>query len=248
MRVVSASWEKRNLGVTCSEVTLESDDKLVACLEQISALTTQYQVVRVPSARLDLSSALEDEGFRFTEAHLEVQHNLDPPSLNCLLKRVDAATTVVEVPGADMERVEAKIHQGMFNTDRVFLDPAFSKEQAASRYVNWLRDEVNKGGSVRETLLGDLAMGFFTFRKKNDEEFASALSGLYSSAETPGMGTILLCKILSEGKREGFKRITSHISSNNVPVVKAHLALGFEISSISYTFVRHFEERGHYGE
>jgi L-amino acid N-acyltransferase YncA len=64
---------------------------------------------------------------------------------------------------------------------------------------------------------------------------------LYDSATTPGLGNILLHKIIEEAARRGLKFISSYISTNNLPVVKVHISEGFTITNISYVYVKHGE-------
>jgi L-amino acid N-acyltransferase YncA len=60
--------------------------------------------------------------------------------------------------------------------------------------------------------------------------------GLYESATTPGVGNVLLCKIIEEALRRGMNCISSYISTNNLPVGKVHIYEGFAIA-IFATFI-----------
>ena len=40
--------------------------------------------------------------------------------------------------------MEKELRSGLFDTDRVYLDPYFTKEQASNRYVNWIKDEMSR--------------------------------------------------------------------------------------------------------
>jgi L-amino acid N-acyltransferase YncA len=67
----------------------------------------------------------------------------------------------------------------------------------------------------------------------------SILSGVFDSEKTPGFGLILLSMILTKAEEKGAKKIVSAISSNNLPVVRTHVQLGFEVKDLNYVFIRH---------
>jgi hypothetical protein len=41
---------------------------------------------------------------------------------------------------ADTARLYAEIEKGIFITYRIYIDPAFTKQQAVNNYVKWLGD------------------------------------------------------------------------------------------------------------
>jgi hypothetical protein len=242
VRVVDAVWEQRNLGVSCAEITLGPADGLDALEPVLDGLTKEYQVVKVPAGRLDVMQALQSRGFTFVEAALEVEHRFDLPELTGVLRRLVDSVEYVELGDDDWQRVAERIHGGLFETDRVFLDPMFSPDQAASRYVNWMRDELDRGASLYELRFRSEGVAFFLFREGGDRVGYSVLSGLYEAAQTPGLGTVLLHQILVEGSRRNLRLLSSSISGNNLPVVKTHVALGFSILAVHYVYIRHLED------
>lgn len=242
MQVIDAFWERRNLGVTCTEVVVNPADRFEEVQNAMADLPAGYQVVKAPVARLDLCDHLRAQGFTFVEASISVEHDLRVPPLPPIVQRMIDATTVREVVDGEAEAVFAQVHLGLFNTDRVFIDPAFTPEVAANRYVNWIRDELDGGGVLYELQRGEEALGFFVFRDRAAAVGASVLSGLYDGQTAPGMGVVLLHAILDRARIRGMKRLSSRISTNNVAVVKTHALLGFSISEIQYVFVRHAGE------
>ncbi len=241
MKIRDAFWEIRNLGVTCSEIDIEANDSLEQISEQIKSVTSQYQIVRAPVARVDILRKLESDGFHFIECIFEVCHDLKEVELADVWMRMFDSMQHHEVHGEDLTRIENEIRKGIFATDRVALDPKFSQELANERYVNWLRDEIERDGSVYEVVHKQTGVGFFTFRENESGGDNSVLSGLYKEMSLPGVGNILLLKILEEAKRRDLASLTSHISTNNLAVVKTHQSLGFRISGIRYIYVKHQE-------
>lgn len=237
MKVIDAFWEQRNLGVSCMEAAVDSADDAAEVVSAVNELAAQYLVVRVPTGRVDVISALEPQGFRFIEAALGVEHNLCLPRLTGVLARMVSGLSYEPIKD-QLDAVAAQIHAGMFQTDRVYLDSHFTAAAAATRYVNWMYDEVARGAAVYELRRGAQGMGFFLFRSSGNVGI-SALSGLYRSAPAPGLGAALLYLTLQEGARRQLRVLESSISSNNLPVVKTHCLLGFQIVGISYILVRH---------
>lgn len=54
MKIINASWEERNLGVTCCEVTIEKDDSLLYIQDELSRLSSvQYLVIKVDTPNVE---------------------------------------------------------------------------------------------------------------------------------------------------------------------------------------------------
>lgn len=239
METVLAVWEQRNLGVSCVEVTVDAEDSPDSLTAALADLDAQYQVVKVPAGSSDLMQVLHTNGFSFIETSMGVEHNLRLPEISPIVARLADAITVREVAPEDLSEVTDRLHAGMFDTDRVYLDPHFSAEQAATRYANWIGDEVARGAAVYEAVHNGEPIGFYIFREGARRTGLSALSGLYDKVNTPGMGLFLLYLIIQEARARGMVRISSHISSNNPAVVNTHVALGFRFVRLHYVYVRH---------
>jgi L-amino acid N-acyltransferase YncA len=239
METVPAVWEQRNLGVSTVEVTAAAEDTAEDLGVTLANLTEQYQVVKVPAGNAAMMRLLEQQGFSFIETSMGVEHALKPPEIPPILRRLADGITVRSVPPEDLTEVTDRLHSGMFDTDRVYLDPHFTAEQAAVRYSNWIGDEVARGAAVYEVVYNNDPIGFYIFREGARRTGLSALSGLYDKVNTPGMGLVLLFLIIEEARTRHLARITSHISSNNPAVVNTHVALGFKIVRLHYVYVRH---------
>ena len=238
MKIVDATWEERNLGVPCREVTVETGDRFEAAVAEIAALPDGYQVVKVPVAQYDVMSALEGLGFSFIEASIRVGHDLvlnDPVGL---FGRMLQATECVVLDAEGVAAVAEEILRGIFTTDRVYLDPHFTSECAAQRYVNWMYDEIERGASIHEFYMSGRAAGFFVFRQDAEGTGYSVLSGLYETGRSPGLGGLLLYSVLAEGARRRLRRLSSHISTNNLAVVKTHVEQGFSFLDVHYVYTR----------
>jgi hypothetical protein len=239
MKIVNAVWEMRNLGVICTEVTVEPRDREEVVLAQLSDLSSGYQVVKVPVARIGIMSALHRANFAFVESSISVEHGLNINHPEGLFARMVSASEYVSLGTKEIEHISLEIRSDMFKSDRVYLDPEFTREQAANRYVNWMMDEVSRGASIYELRVKNVGVGFFLFRDDVERIGYSALAGLYPSSKLPGFGNVLLHQVLVEAKKRKLHRLDSHVSGNNLAVVKNHIEQGFRISDMHYVYVRH---------
>ena len=239
MKIVNAVWEMRNLGVICTEVTIEPRDSDEGVLAQLSDLPSGYQVIKVPVARVDMMNSLQRANFAYVESSISVEHRLSINQPEGLFARMVSASEYVKLGIEEIDRVASEIRSDMFKTDRVYLDPEFTREQAANRYINWMMDEVSRGASINELRVKNVGIGFFLFRHDLKGIGYSALAGLYPSSNAPGFGNVLLYQILLEAKIRELNRLDSHVSSNNLAVVKNHIEQGFRITDMHYVYVRH---------
>ena len=144
---------------------------------------------------------------------------------------------------ANLQGIQSHIQNGLFATDRVSLDPAFSYAQAANRYANWLDDILDSGGAVFEVEFESDVVGFFTLQENGDGHGNGALNGLFRSFQGKGLGTLFHQAILRQATREGFSHYTSRISSNNLSGLRAALSAGMAVDAIDCVFVRHAAEQ-----
>ena len=82
MKILNADWEKRNLGVSCTEITVELTDVAKAVRTAIGQIGDDYVVVKVPVPRVDVMLALQEAGYAVIEVaiglHLRLQEAVFP--------------------------------------------------------------------------------------------------------------------------------------------------------------------------
>ena len=239
MKVVHATWEQRNLGVDCHEITIEPEDSADVMAQGLREHETQYMVVRLPVGRMDLLFRAQELGYRFIETMTYCYHTGANFNLNTIQQRIVERISWRPMDEAGQAAMFAEIRQGMFSTDRVSLDPQFSSDQANQRYVYWIQDELARGGRVYQVLYGDRDLGFFTLKRQSaDVEFAF-LSGTYTAFRTSGLGfTCHYCEVV-EGLRSGAKRVMTSYSSNNRGAAAVHLSMGHVLHQQCYMLVKH---------
>lgn len=240
MKIIDAFWEKRNLGVSCSEITIENDDSANSLLQQLQLNNkTEYIVIKVPTNRIDISSVLTTQGFTFVECIINLKLDIKNCGLSKIEERICNTITYTEVSGEKLNTVYEEINKGLFSTDRVAVDPFFTPSQASNRYVNWIKDEVSKGANVYEIILKDKAIGFFTFKTIGDNNYFPFLAGLYQDYQKSGLGFVVIRKSIEEVIKRGGGIFNSFVSTNNPSILNIHLKQGFIIKQMSYIYVKH---------
>ena len=240
MKIIDAHWELRNLGLSTQEVEIESEDTLEEVKQALSSLTANYQVVKVPVADLNLSSLLSSYGFSFAEAMIRVSHSLKELSCSSLIKRISDQITFEEMSNDETEIMHQQIKNGMFQTDRVILDPIFSPSQAANRYILWMKDEKERGSVLYTYKYKGQPVGFSCMREINPQVYYPVLGGIYSQGKALPFGSAIIYKQLEIAKRLGGKQLVTYISTNNPGVIRAYSQLGYVFEDIKYVFVKHF--------
>ena len=76
LKIVNAYWEKRNLGVTTTEFTVEDNDTIEEIKKTLNDCTSGYQVLRLPNHLSHLLFAIQDLGFRFVEDMFSLKNDL----------------------------------------------------------------------------------------------------------------------------------------------------------------------------
>ncbi len=239
MKIINATWEKRNLGVTCQEVELDLSDSIQHLDTALEQLNSEYQVIKLPCGKPELLLYLQSRGFEFIEVMTSCYHEGRLPTMNGLQNRLLVHLSCVEASNKELSMIFDQIHSGMFATDRVAIDPRFGPEFAARRYVGWIDDEIGRGAIVYQIAFKKLRIGFFVLGSQKDDEWSAILGGIYPSYQNIGFGLLMNYLEVSKGIEKGAKRVYSAFSSNNTAASSIHFALGYQITNQKYILTRH---------
>ena len=245
MNVVHAVWEHRNLGCDAWEIGLSLSDfsewKAVFAELQNDVYRDAYVVVKMPSGNLTVLHALEDLGFRFVETQLEIVCDLARcQTCASLFKRMEDYLVCerAETGSEAWDGVIAKMSDDMFVSDRVYLDRAFLPGTSAKRYRNWVRDMRNdceKELILRRPAVGGDVVSFDVISAKGSDA-VGVLGGVYPTKAMLGIPHILsLFKFL---RAREFKRFVTHISSNNLPMMRVYANVGGTVCDAQYVLRR----------
>lgn len=239
MKIVDAYWEKRNLGVDCVEVSIETTDDVTEIYSKLKDIDVPYVVIKVPSGRMDIMFKLAEWGFVYVESLINFTHDLKDIELSGIYKRINQSVSCKKMHREEYALVFREIEKEIFSTDRISIDPLFGKKIAARRYINWINDECERNSEIYEVLYKDQGIGFFTLKETEKGVFYPFLAGVYSDYATSGLGIYVIQKILEEAVRRDANKVSTYLSSNNLPVIKVHSSLGFVIADMKYVYIKH---------
>ena len=239
MKIVDAYWEKRNLGLDCVEISIELSDTATEFESRLKNIDAPYTVVKVPSNKSDILFNMTELGFTFVETLLNYVHNLKSIELTGIHKRLDNAIYYEKMNDNDFTQLYKEMQTGIFKTDRISLDPFFSCEIAAQRYLNWIRDEIARDTAIYKVCYKKDSIGFFTFKETDKDIYYPFLAGLYSKYNQSGLGMYIIQKTREECVKRQAKGISTYVSSNNISVIKVHNMLRYTFNKINYIFVKH---------
>ena len=139
----------------------------------------------------------------------------------------------------DLERLYDEIRGGIFHTDRIYLDPYFTHELAARRYVFWAQDLVSQGHIPYKVTFEGEDVGFFIYKPIEKNLYRGALSGVYREFLDTGLGVLISYAGSMMLLKEKNANSIGSCSSNNLPIIRIHLEFGASIKSLDYIFIKH---------
>lgn len=240
MEIVDAYWEKRNLGVTSVEANAGQDDTPETISAALAERHEQYVVVKLPVGKVDCLLALQAQGYRFIEMMSICYHDGILPPLSSVQRRMLDALSCSDATEQELAQVFVNVEQGMFQDDRVSLDPMFSAKQSATRYRGWITDEIVAGSSILAIRMKGNLVGFFVLKiRDNAGNFFASLGGVFPRYQNVGLGYFMNYLEVVEARRRGGQLVYTAFSSNNPKIAAIHYSLGYKISRQYYVLVRH---------
>lgn len=243
MKTTRAVWERENLGVEAWEIALEPEDTVQALQEEerrILEQGAQYIVLKSPVNCPELLFGLPRLGYTYVETVFHVEIRRRDYHMPDVVARFDRGLQVVErTDEENRARIDRLVRGGIFLSDRVSIDPAFSVALGGRRYANWLNSMVEGGGRLYEVLQGEKPVGFFVICRKDEDTVDPVLMGMYDQLNDRGMGALLHKKTLDTCFTHPCRRLTSTIVSNNAKVLRVYVNAGATITDTLYTYVKH---------
>jgi hypothetical protein len=238
--VVDAHWERRNLGVACTEITVDAADGVEALRSALAPLEEGYHVVRVPTPRVDLLLFLQEAGFASMETVLRLRMRLGAASFPRLYARYERLLGFRHAAGPDdMQRILAEVDAGVFANDRISLDPRFGAAHSALRYHHWIEDEVRRGSLALVTTFKSEDIGFSILRDEGQGRFDALFGALYRERRNSALGFAVGWTNIARARELGGSMIQTTVSTNNLAALKMNLSIGYEVADVLYVAVRH---------
>lgn len=240
MRIVDAFWEKRNLGIDVTEISCEESDSLEEIQTTLNNINCPYCVLKIPTGNAELLFMAQKTGFCLIETGIELEGKTANMDIPLLYKRFERFITVGDGDDTIRKNVLDTIRKGdIFSTDRIALDPCFSKQMAGERYYNWVGDELEQGAKLAIAFYKDEPIGFGINKDIGNGVFDAFLGGTLPSAANKGLGFAALYANYISIKDQGGKKIVTRVSSNNPPILRLHMQYGYEITNLNYILVKH---------
>lgn len=245
MKIVEATWDRRNFGRAAWEVTLGRDD--MADVEKTRAALRDgrfagaYVCVKMPVGNLKMLHALEDDGFRFLETQFSLIDKFKADDIMNLCEKAgeQIKILIVEKDRAAWERVISKIEPEMFDTDRISLDPLLGPEIACTRYRNWVMDLFDDPRSFLSVMVLDGEEIAFGVDIVDGRTRRGVLGGIFPKFKNAGYGMALMA-----GPRERTYTLRAEVSSNNPYVLRVHQNFGRVVYKELYVLRKFMPEPG----
>ena len=241
MKIIDAFWEKKNLNIETKEIIVNNNDSLLDIDKIINSLSDKkhYIVIKIPIGRPDFIKLITDKGFYFIESLFKMSLRISTFQFPNFINKFDEMLTYKMITNSDeFACLENEIKKGIFTTDRIALDLNFGKDIAANRYVNWLKYEVKKECEVFEIIHENTPIGFFAIKKITEKKYNLLLGGLYKNSMDMGFGFSILSKPIMELKKRNIDFAVTHVSSNNLHILKYYFLFGFSPIDIVYVMTR----------
>jgi hypothetical protein len=240
MKIINAFWEERNIGKKTIEVEYEKSDNETDFINSITSLKdASYIVIKAPSGNFELSSILSEKGFKYIESIIEISLPLKEYILPPKLVKLNDSISYEIVDNIRIDSVCKQINKGIFTTDRIAIDKNFGYEISNKRYSNWVRDEFNNNNSIFEIKFGAKYIGFFGIKEKSKFTYEIFLAGIYVEVQSFGLGFSIISKSIEEISLKQAKQIITHISTNNIQIMRLYTQLGFTPIDIKNVFIKH---------
>lgn len=237
MKVIDAVWEKRNLGVSTTEIIFDRLDDTAEAERFLKEFQDEYMVLKVPSCRADLTAVVQACHYRYMEDMIHLISDLSDVHRNALQQRIYDSMQVERMKEYDLEELLLEVENGMFDTDRISRDPFFSAAQAGRRYANWIWDEYARGSKFYKMVYKGESASFSVIKDLGNGHFSSPLGGCYRRFRKSGIGSV--AKISAEIRAQGGKSMRSSVSSNNPAQLRNLILNGYIPEQITHIFVRH---------
>lgn len=237
MKLIDAVWEKRNLGVTTAEIIIEASDTIKDIENSLKYIDKQYVVCKVISGFNEATSIVQELGYKYIEDQIEIEHDLHEIKRNRIMQRLYDSLDYSIMADKDLIELYQEIDRGMFDSDRISLDPYFSRDKAKLRYINWIKDLVSKGAKPYIMRYNGKSAGFIILTTEDGVTYKSVLGGGYERFRKTGLGIVQ--KEQEIVKSLGGKKVVTSVSSNNVGQFKALIVNGYVPVKIEQVFVKH---------
>ena len=230
-------WDSELFSANIFNVALD-ESKISYSLNDIEEINsvlmdmdTSLATVRVNQCEVQLIHYLEEVGFNFIEVSYRPSFELSK------LGSIDSDIFIIsECSDFEVQNMGSEVME-MFEYGRYHQDPKILNQDANIRYKNWLFNSMN---SLHQSVFkatnskGDIA-AFFVIEPNKDNEVHLSLVGVLSTFRGKGLAKPIWKSMCNFLKEEGYRVVSTSISSHNIAVFNLYVALGFSFPSPDVT-------------
>jgi len=247
LKVINAFWDTQNLGVSTTEIQIDSNETIEEIERDLTNLLesrpdNHYTVIKIDPNCHDIACFISEKGFRFAEVSLGLRLKIEGNEVKTpkIFEKLDKNITYKQaLEDTQLLRLEREILNEMFSTDRISIDPRFGKHIAAKRYLNWLKEEMAAGAFVFELFYNNTPIGFFAIKELEVGKYFNFLGGLYASFQNSGYGFSIISKAMEVICAKHGKYFDTRVSLNNLPVFRLYQEYRFQINSVKYVYINY---------
>ena len=82
-------------------------------------------------------------------------------------------------------------------------------------------------------------------KERTEENIEIFLGGMYNEVKDFGLGFAMISKSIEEANAREFKHLYTHVSTNNIEVLRLYMKLGFHPLVIKNVFIKHSKLKKH---
>lgn len=199
--------------------------------------------MHVPSGKTDILLCAGELGFSVIEVNIKLGHKMKDILIPKLFQRYEKDISYHDAGTEEIEEILEIVQQGeMFLTDKIAKDPFFGREKSGQRYRYWCEQVLEKNASVVVCQYRDENIGFEVYTRNFETNRATNIvGGVFPKHTGGGLGFAPLWVELLHQKEAGIKSVVTSVSSNNIPVLKLHESLGYQIQDMTYILIKHLD-------
>ncbi len=253
MKIIDAVWEQRNLGIDSVEIYLDDEDTPEMVRDAIEQMKDKkdLRTFIVPSTQsFKITGMIEDAGYHFVHSILNVIFDTaENAGKMDYLRECSNKLYAKKVEGSGIDRVCAKIEEGIFTDERFNIDPRIGIDKTNRRYSLWIRDLYEKAQNGNEKSysvyeaynveddqpIGFLSLYNFGYGQKTPKFH---LIGKYLNMPYMGKGHQIQAFKIVMTVESGATEFYTGFSSHNLRSTVIHQKNGWRITSINNFFAK----------
>lgn len=244
MKIIDAYWEKENLGLTTTEIIVENDDLPGEIEDILNGLKSEYHVVKVPVGFFEQCIIMSKLGYTFIEGMVDLVRDMDEVVVPYFKTDINNRLRLEKMDDASFEYMLKRVSNGLYDKDRISLDPFFSESQSSNRYHNWLIQEWNAGNEFYKLMYEDDYIGYLDLKQIDKSTYRDVMTGIFPEYRGKGYAMGFTTKLIDLLRRRGAEEVYGAISTNNTSSLQSRMRYGYIVDTITYIFVKHLTNGG----